>query len=265
MTRPVPIHLIDAFADEPFSGNPAAVVLLEEPAPDAWCQALAAEMNQAETAFVTREGSDWSLRWFTPRAEVDLCGHATLATAHALWRHHGAPDGTLRFMTRSGVLTADRTGDGMITLDFPALACTAVEPPADLVATLGLAPAQVLRTPYDLYCVVKDAATVRALAPDLAAIARWPVRGVIVTAPADEAGVDFVSRFFAPALGVPEDPVTGSAHCALAPWWARALDRRVLVGAQLSERGGRVRCTVRDRRVELAGRARTVVAGDVLG
>ncbi len=261
---PTPLHLIDAFADEPYSGNPAAVVLLDEPRPDSWRQAVAAEMNQAETAFLEREGSDWSLRWFTPGAEVELCGHATLASAHALWNHHGAPDGPLRFMTLSGVLTAMRTDDGQIALDFPALGTTGTTPPDDLVAALGRAPVEVLRSSYDLMCVYDDPAHVRDLDPDLAAMARWPVRGVSVTAAAGESDVDFVSRFFAPALGVPEDSVTGSAHCALAPYWAARLGRDTLAGAQLSPRGGRVSCTVQGSRVEIAGRAHTILAGELL-
>lgn len=259
-----PLLLIDAFGTGPFTGNPAAVVLLEEPRPDTWRQALAAEMNQAETAFVEREGSDWSLRWFTPRAEVELCGHATLAAAHALWHHHGAPEGTLRFMTLSGVLSAERGRDGEIELDFPALASTPASPPDDLIEGLGIAPMQVCRGPFDLLCVLDDADAVRALAPDLGRLARWPVRGVIATAPADREGIDFVSRFFAPALGVPEDPVTGSAHCALAPYWAAHLGKNVLTGAQLSPRGGQVRCTLRGSRVTLAGRAHTTLIGEVL-
>jgi PhzF family phenazine biosynthesis protein len=221
------------------------------------------EMNQAETAFVTPQGSAWSLRWFTPVAEIDLCGHATLAAAHALWQHHGAPDGPLRFMTRSGVLTAERDDQGMISLDFPALASRPTEAPEHLAATLGAPPEVVLRGPYDLLCVLANAEAVRALTPNLVAMAGWDVRGVIVTAEGEDAGADFVSRFFAPALGVPEDPVTGSAHCALAPYWSERLGRLELTGRQLSHRGGMIRCSVRGPRVSLAGRAITVLAGEV--
>lgn len=258
----LPLHLIDAFADGPFTGNPAAVVLLDAARPEAWMQRVAMEMNQAETAFLLRQEDGFSLRWFTPNKEVDLCGHATLASAHYLWEEQQlATDATARFHTRSGWLAARRDADQWITLDFPAIASRPAAPPANLAAALGVQPREVLRGDNDLLCVVADAAAVRQLTPDLAAIAEWDVRGVLVTAPGDEGGIDFVSRCFFPAYGVPEDPVTGSAHCALASYWAGVLGRDVMVGHQASARGGLVRCRVLGDRVELTGRAVTTVAG----
>jgi PhzF family phenazine biosynthesis protein len=256
------LHLIDAFADAPFRGNPAGVVLLAESMPDEWMQAVAMEMNQAETAFLRLADDGFELRWFTPVAEVDLCGHATLASAHFLWSDELlAPGDVARFHTRSGLLTAGRDSDGWITLDFPAIAARDAVAPDDLVAVLGVAPRAVLGGAFDLLCVVDDADTVRRLGPDLHAMSRWDVRGVIVTAPGDEAGVDFISRCFYPALGIPEDPVTGSAHCALAPYWHKVTGRDALVGRQASKRGGLVRCTVVNDRVLLAGRAVTTLTG----
>lgn len=261
------LHLIDAFAEGPFTGNPAGVVWLDGTVPpDSWCQAVAMEMNQAETAFITRRAEGFGLRWFTPVAEVELCGHATLAAAHHLWDigvlAAGAP---IRFHTLSGVLTATREEDGWITLDFPAIDSVPEDAPPTVASALGAPVHAVLRGAFDLLCVMKDAATVRALTPDLGAIAQWDVRGVIATAASDRPGVDFVSRCFFPALGVPEDPVTGSAHCALAPYWAAVLDRRVLVGEQASRRGGQVRCEVVGDRVRLAGRAITTLRGELIG
>jgi PhzF family phenazine biosynthesis protein len=256
------LHLIDAFADGPFTGNPAAVVLLPTPRPEEWMQRVAMEMNQAETAFLLRQEGGFSLRWFTPNSEVDLCGHATLASAHYLWEANHLDRGSIaRFHTRSGWLTAARRDDGSITLDFPAIASHAAESPPDMAAALGAEPREVLRGSFDLLCVMNDAATVRALRPDLAAIARWDTRGVLVTAPGDVPGIDFVSRCFFPALGVPEDPVTGSAHCALAPYWRGILGRDEVVGFQASARGGTVRGTVAGDRVHLTGRAVTTLTG----
>ena len=259
------LHLIDAFADEPFRGNPAGVVLLADEGPDRWMQQVAQEMNQAETAFLKLTQDGFALRWFTPEAEVDLCGHATLACAHYLWSEGllAATD-VARFHTRSGLLTARRDGDGWITLDFPAIASSDMTPPSDIVEVLGIAPTRVLRGAYDILCVTDSAATVRALAPNLYALARWDARGVIVTAPGDSANIDFVSRCFYPALGIPEDPVTGSAHCQLAPLWAARTGRETLIGEQASRRGGLVRCRVEGDRVLLAGKAVTTLTGMLL-
>ena len=263
MTLSLPLQLIDAFASAPFTGNPAAVVLLPDARPAEWMQQVAMEMNQAETAFLFRQEGGFSLRWFTPNKEVDLCGHATLASAHALWEHHElAPSAPARFHTRSGWLTARRNADNSITIDLPAIQSRVATPPPGLDAALGTTPLEIFRGDFDLMCVLKDAATVRNLRPDLAAIGSWnDCRGLLVTAPGDVAGVDFVSRCFFPAYGVPEDPVTGSAHCALATYWRGVLGRDELTGYQASSRGGMVRCLVVRDRVELTGHAVTTLTG----
>ena len=265
------IRIVDAFTDRPFAGNPAAVAVLEEDRfpEERRMRQLAAEMNLSETAFAHRlpAGGEagWALRWFTPAAEVNLCGHATLATAHILFTT-GAESGTVAFATRSGVLTAQGGADGSITLDFPAAPLVAVEPPPSLADVLG-APVLSAHTTgvnlTDLLVELADEKTVRGIDPDLAAIARLEYRGVITTAAAEDpgAGHDFVSRFFAPRVGVPEDPVTGSAHTALAPLWSARLGRRDLTGLQASARTGLVRTSLRDDRVLLAGRAVTVLDG----
>ena len=260
----VPIYQVDAFTERPFAGNPAAVVLLGAAAAAEWMQAVAAEMNLSETAFLWPEGEAWRLRWFTPAAEVDLCGHATLASAHVLWESGRlAPVEPARFETRSGRLVARRAGDG-IELDFPARPARPLPPVPGLAAALGAEPVEVAASVDDYLVVLADADAVRALAPDLAALARLPARGVIVTAPA-EAGrpCDFVSRFFAPAVGVPEDPVTGSAHCTLAVYWAERLGRSALTGWQLSRRGGRVDVRLAGDRVVIGGRAVTILVGEL--
>lgn len=259
------MQLIDAFADGPFTGNPAAVTLLDAPRDDRWMQQVAMEMNQAETAFLLRQEGGFGLRWFTPAAEVDLCGHATLASAHYLWdQRHLPANQPARFHTRSGLLTARRTADGWITIDLPAISSTPAVVPPSLAAALGAQPHTVLRGSFDLLCVLENAAAVRTLTPDLAAITQLDVRGVLVTARGDTDAIDFVSRCFFPALGVPEDPVTGSAHCALAMYWRGVLGRNQLVGYQASARGGTVRCTIVGERVELTGRAVTTLAGKFL-
>jgi PhzF family phenazine biosynthesis protein len=258
---PHPLWQIDAFADRPFLGNPAAVCLLTGPMPDEWLQAVAAEMNLAETAFLLREDDGFSLRWFTPTVEVDLCGHATLASAHYLWADgHLKPKAEARFQTRSGLLTA-RQRDEWITLDFPSTPAVIGYPPHGLEEALGCTAVRTGRSVYDFVVEVEDEDTVRALDPDLETIRAWPARGVIITARSATPGIDFVSRFFAPAAGVPEDPVTGSAHCTLGPWWAAQLGRDDLVGFQASARGGMVRVEVRGDRVRLAGQAVTVLRG----
>lgn len=266
------IRVVDAFTDRPFSGNPAAVCLLTGDSwPDeAWMQAVAAEMNLSETAFAhplpDREPADWGLRWFTPTVEVDLCGHATLATAHVLQADGVAPD-TVRFASRSGVLVTHTAPDGLVTLDFPAAPLEAAPATDGLAPALGAEPAATFRTGFlgDLLAVLPDEAAVRGLAPDPAAVAalsrRADLRGIIVTAPAAGDGHDFVSRFFAPAVGVAEDPVTGSAHTALAPYWSARLGRDRLVGRQVSARGGLVHTEVRGDRVRLSGNAVTVLDG----
>ncbi len=260
---PIPFHLVDAFADGPFRGNPAVVVLLDRWRDDRWAAAVAAEMNQSETAFVhPREGGGFALRWFTPTVEVDLCGHATLATAHVLWLA-GDDAPRLDFHTRSGLLTARRVA-GCIELDLPAIVATAASPGDSLIDALGALPLQILRAGEDWLVELHSADEVRELRPDLGLLATLGGRGVIVTAAADQPECDFVSRFFAPACGIPEDPVTGSAHCALGPLWARRLRRSELVGHQVSARGGAVGVRVDGARVHLRGTAVSVARGELL-
>jgi len=267
----IPIVQVDAFAAAPFTGNPAAVCILDQPADARWMQNVALEMNLSETAFLWREDDGYRLRWFTPQAEVDLCGHATLASAHVLWEDgHLRPDETARFATRSGTLLAERRAAGAedfrIWMDFPA---TPVEPVTDtperaaVLAALGCRASFVGKNRFDWLVALADEDAVAALAPDLSALARTPARGVIVTAPAATDDVDFVSRFFAPAVGVPEDPVTGSAHCALAPYWAAKLGRDEMKATQASQRGGEVRVVVAGERVKLGGHAVTTLRGEL--
>jgi len=261
---PRPLFIVDAFADAAFQGNPAAVCLLDAPAPAEWMQQVAAEMNLSETAFLDSRDDGWNLRWFTPTTEVDLCGHATLASAHALWETGRlAADAAARFYTRSGELIATRNGKD-ITLDFPATPPEPADAPDGLIDALGIEPQHVGRSRFDYLIEAADAATVRSLAPDFTALGRVDARGVIVTSRGDGSGADFVSRFFAPAAGVNEDPVTGSAHCCLAPYWSDKLGRADLVGYQASRRGGTVRVYTDGDRVRLSGRAVTVLRGELL-
>jgi predicted PhzF superfamily epimerase YddE/YHI9 len=235
---------VDAFTDRPFAGNPAAVCLLPSPRDAHWMQRIASEMNLAETAFLVPRADGFDLRWFTPGAEVDLCGHATLASAHALWEEgHLSYSEDARFHTRSGLLTATRRGDH-IWLDFPSTPVSSAAPPQGLEQAIGRKATMV--------------------APDMTLIAGIPCRGVIVTAPSSDIRYDFVSRFFAPGLGIPEDPVTGSAHCGLAPYWGTRLGKDEMVGYQASPRGGTVLIRVEGNRVHLGGQAVTVVRGEIL-
>lgn len=257
----VPLVQVDAFAERAFAGNPAAVCLLEGPADEGWMQSVAAEMNLSETAFLHPGGDGWALRWFTPVAEVELCGHATLAAAHALWRAgRAAPHQELAFATLSGELRARPDGD-WIVLDFPATPPEQAAAPAGLAEGLGLAPIWVGRSRFDWVAEVASPAEVRAARPDMAALAAIEGRGVILTAGGGADGADVTSRYFAPGFGIPEDPVTGSAHCALAPLWSGRLGRDRLVCHQASARGGIVRTRLRGDRVELAGQAVTVLEG----
>jgi PhzF family phenazine biosynthesis protein len=256
---------VDAFTDRPFAGNPAAVCWLEQEADPAWMQAVAAEMNLAETAFARPLGDLLELRWFTPTVEVDLCGHATLATAHALWSAGVVrTDGPLRFQTRSGVLTCQRAG-GFIELDFPALPVSAVEPRAELLAALGVAsPRFVGRSKFDEFVVLDSVAAVRNVRPDFRKLGPITSRGVIVTARSDDPRYDFQSRFFAPAVGIDEDPVCGSAHCSLTPYWSEQLGKRELHAYQTSSRGGVLRLKDHGDRVTLGGQAVTVWQGELV-
>ena len=259
----VPLLQIDAFTDRAFAGNPAAVCLLDGPRDDAWMQGVASEMNLSETAFTWPEGKGRRLRWFTPATEVDLCGHATLAAAHALWEEGVLPAReTVAFETRSGRLTAAQR-DGWIEMDFPALPPKPAEAPAGLLEALGCAAVDVAASRFDLLVEVESADVLRGLRPDFAKLKRIATRGVIVTSRGHN-GYDFLSRYFCPAAGIDEDPVTGSAHCVLGPHWARRLGENNLVGYQASARGGTVRVSVEGERVRLAGRAVTVLRGTLV-
>ena len=253
---------VDAFTDAAFSATPAAVCLLDRPADPSWMQQVAAEVNLPMTAFVETRAGGYGVRWFTAATEVLLCGHATLASAHVLVEAGlAAREEAIRFDSASGPLVARRDGD-MITLDFPARPAIPAPAPPGLLAALGITrPAWTGRAPEDALVVVDREEEVIGLTPDLAALTAVDTRGAIVTAPASRSGADFVSRFFAPAIGVPEDPVTGSAHCTLAQYWGERLGRPVLTGYQASPRGGTVRVRWDGDRVALAGHAVTVYSG----
>lgn len=252
-------YQVDAFAARVFEGNPAAVCPLERWLDDGLLQAIAAENNLSETAFFVPSGSGFHLRWFTPASEVDLCGHATLATAHVLFEHLGHPGPAVSFETRSGALSVTRRG-GLLEMDFPACPPTPCSESEILAKALGRQPIEVLCA-VDYLAVFDSEATVRSLTPDFALLGTLGLRGVIVTAPGKTD--DFVSRFFAPRLGIPEDPVTGSAHCTLAPYWAGRLGRHRLSARQVSKRGGRIMCTLKDDRVLLSGAAITFMEAEI--
>lgn len=255
--------VVDAFTSRPFAGNPAAVVLLDRWRPDPWLQNVAMEMNLAETAYLVPNPIGYDLRWFTPKVEVDLCGHATIASAVALTRLGRLADGSsVAFSTRSGVLGAARRGS-RIELDFPALVAEPCAPPAGLSEALGVTARAVARGKFDYLIEVESAAAVRGTAPDFRRLLAVGCRGVIVTARADEPGYDFVSRFFAPAVGIDEDPVTGSAHCLLAPYWAAKLGKTAMVGYQASARGGTVSVELRGDRVALGGEGVVFASGEI--
>jgi PhzF family phenazine biosynthesis protein len=261
---PTPFYQVDAFTGRPFTGNPAAVCLLAEPRDADWMQLVAREMNLAETAFVIARPDGFDLRWFSPAIEVDLCGHATLASAFVLWEVGVlATTDPARFHTRSGLLTATRT-DTSIELDFPVTPPQPVAAPEALLRGIRAELRYTGRTAFDYLVQVDDERTVRELRPDLRALAELDGRGVIVTSASSSAGADFVSRFFAPAAGIDEDPVTGSAHCALAPFWAERLGKRSFVARQLSARGGELSVELRGERVLLRGQAVMTLHGEVL-
>lgn len=262
---PIRIVQVDAFTPAPFGGNPAAVCVLAASQPDQWMRDVAREMNLSETAFLTPQNGGYNLRWLTPAVEVDLCGHATLASAHVLWQDGHLPEGTqARFHTKSGLLTADRRGD-WIEMDFPAKLAAPAEAPAELLPALGVPTARYVgRNAFDYLVEVDSEETLRALAPDHTTLRKLPVRGIIVTARGETGGFDFVSRFFAPGSGIDEDPVTGSAHTALAPYWAGLLGKSEMIGFQASARGGVVKVRVAGDRVILGGQAVTVMTGELL-
>ena len=268
-TAPVLLRQVDAFTNRPFLGNPAAICLVAKPRESGWMQQVAQEMNLSETAFVTaRTDGDFDLRWFTPTTEVDLCGHATLASAHIVWEEDLLPHAsTIRFHTRSGVLTARRLEHG-IELDFPTQPEVATQAPRELVEALGVTPEYVGRNETDYLIELASESVVRDVQPDFRRLAGVPMRGVMITAAGRPSAAspqyDFVSRFFAPAVGVDEDPVTGSAHCCLGPFWQRRLGRDRLHGFQASSRGGYVGIWVRGGRVLLSGEAVTVFRAELL-
>ncbi|MBD2095412.1 PhzF family phenazine biosynthesis protein [Trichocoleus sp. FACHB-591] len=259
------ITQVDAFTNQPFSGNPAAICVLPESRDDQWMQNVAREMNLSETAFLLQQEDSFNLRWFTPTVEVDLCGHATLASAHALWElGYLKPDQEAQFHTRSGLLTAQRQGD-WIVLNFPAQPATAIAPPPDLAAALGVTNLNYVGSNQIDYLVeLESEAVVRDLQPNLTLLKTFPVRGIIVTSRADAGEYDFVSRFFAPQSGIDEDPVTGSAHCCLGPYWQERLKKDEFLAYQASPRGGVLRVHCQGDRVAIAGQAVTVLKGELI-
>lgn len=260
---PFPLYQIDAFTSQPLAGNPAAVCWLEQSCDDGWLQAIAAEMNLSETAFLWQEESRFRLRWFTPAVEVDLCGHATLAAAHFLWETgKAAPGATIEFNTRSGVLTADQVA-GRIELDFPIDEIEICEPPAGLIAALGCQAVATGRNRRDVLVEVATEQELRSVTPDFRRLAEVRARGVVVTCRGDGDRYDFLSRFFAPACGIDEDPVTGSAHCALVTYWAPKCQTETLRAFQCSQRGGEVEVTLDGDRAKLRGSAVTVLRGEL--
>ena len=261
---PQPIIQVDAFTSVPFAGNPAAVCVLSEPRDAVWMQQVAREMNLAETAFLRARSDGFDLRWFTPTVEVDLCGHATLASAHVLWETGRLSSAeTARFHTRSGLLTAVRRGD-WIELDFPATPDEPIDPPPGLLDALGVTPLYVGKSAFDYLVQVDNEDEVLKVEPDFARLRGIGGRGVIVTSKGRAGTCDFVSRFFAPAAGIDEDPVTGSAHCCLAPFWSRVLDKDNFIAKQISARGGVLKVRVHGNRVCLSGQAITVLRGELL-
>jgi PhzF family phenazine biosynthesis protein len=250
----LPLWQIDAFTDRVFSGNPAAVCMLEDWLPDEKLLAIAQENNLSETAFLVKEPAGWRIRWFTPAVEVELCGHATLASAHLLLTRLASGQREVTFASRSGPLRVVRDADGRLAMTFPPLPPAPCATPEAVVRALGKAPLETWLA-RDHLAVLPTEADVRELSPDLLAVRELPGHGLIVTAPASTPGLDFVSRFFAPQVGIDEDPVTGSVHCALIPYWSRRLGKARLEAAQVSRRGGRLSCEDRGDRVVIAGRA----------
>jgi predicted PhzF superfamily epimerase YddE/YHI9 len=258
------LFCIDAFAERIGTGNPAGVCLLGQPADPAWMQSVAREMNLSETAFVIRENDGFNLRWFTPRTEIDLCGHATLAAAHILWEEgYLREDEPARFFTKSGTLSAGRAGN-FIELDFPAVPEEPARAPAGLYRALGIQPCYTGKNRFDYLIEVASEREVRNIVPDISGLSRIPMRGVIVTSRASTPTFDFVSRFFAPSVGIHEDPVTGSAHCCLAPYWQKKIKKNTLTAFQASERGGILHLRLETPgRVTIAGTAVTIWKGSV--
>jgi len=260
---PLAFDLVDAFTAEPFRGNPAAVYVLPSWHADDWLQLVGREMNHSETAFLVRSSSGFELRWFTPLVEVDLCGHATLASAHSLWERGVVDADRIAFSTRSGVLTATR-GAGLIELDFPLLPVEPWDAPAELSAAVGVRPIYVGKSRHDCLLELATEAEIRSLTPDFTRLAQVATRGVIVTARSSDPTFDFVSRFFAPAAGINEDPATGSAHCCLADFWQKKLPKSSFRAYQASPRGGVIHVRVEGTRAILGGNAVTVARGELV-
>ena len=262
------IYQVDAFTNKPFAGNPAAVCILPEPGDAQWMQQVATEMNLSETAFLYKQEDDFSLRWFTPAVEVDLCGHATLASAHILWEAgYLQANEQARFFTRSGLLTAERQGD-WIEMDFPAKLAEQTDAPPNLLQALGISAQDtqyIGKNVFDYLVEVPTEDIVRDIQPDFTLLSQVQARGVIVTSRASTPGYDFVSRFFAPQVGVNEDPVTGSAHCCLTPYWSQKLGKSEMLAYQASPRGGIVRVRASGDRVQLGGQTITVLRGELIG
>lgn len=258
------VFVVDAFTGEKFRGNPAAVCILSETKTDRWMQLVAREMNLSETAFIHKNEEGYGLRWFTPEVEVDLCGHATLASAHILWElKHVSAGETIHFHTKSGELSAVQKGE-WIELDFPLENAQRADAPAELIEALGVEPLYVGMNRFDYLIEVESEDIVRSLQPDLKLMSKVTRRGVMVTAVSGRGRYDFVSRFFAPSAGIDEDPVTGSAHCCLGPYWMEKLGKSELSACQVSERGGTLRVSVGENRVRIAGQAVTVLRGELL-
>ncbi len=256
----IPIYQVDAFTEKTFSGNPAAVCLLKSWLPDATLQNIAEENNLSETAFLVKENSGYRLRWFTPSAEVDLCGHATLASAHVIFNHLGNHDDMLGFSTRSGVLTVKRNGS-MLVMNFPSDTIEPVAITDKLCSGLNIRPMAAYKGKSDYLLVFQNEEEITALNPDFSEIIKLPSRGIIATAKGIDC--DFVSRFFAPAVGINEDPVTGSAHTTLVPFWSKTLHKKELFACQRSKRGGQLYCKDLDGRIEIAGLAKTYLVGTI--
>ena len=257
------IYQVDAFTDALFSGNPAAVCILEKVADTKWMQNIASEMNLSETAFLYAEEDGYNLRWFTPAVEVDLCGHTTLASAHILWEEGFLdPDKDARFHTRSGLLTASKKGD-FTELNFPSEPENEAPIPGGLSESLGVNPLYVGKNRFDYLVQLEDEGIIRNLEPDFNLLKRIPARGIIVTSTSNDTEYDFISRFFGPASGINEDPVTGSAHCCLGPFWGRILGKSRLTAYQASNRGGIIHVTLKDERVILGGKSVTVFKGEI--
>lgn len=258
------VYQVDAFTDKPFSGNPAAVCILSEPRNESWMQNVAKEMNLSETAFILKQKDGFNLRWFTPKVEVSLCGHATLASAHVLYQsEYLKPQEVARFHTLSGLLEA-RTRGERLELSFPRLIEEPAEPPHGLLEALNIAPIYIGKSEHAYLLELDSEDAVRVLKPDFALLARNVDRGVIVTAISSSEDYDFVSRFFAPSVGINEDPVTGAAHCCLGPFWSKRLNRNEFVAYQASQRGGIVRIRIEKERVFLSGQAVIVLRGELI-